>query len=40
MLRDDDEIVRRIKVNPPIFEGVHDPKVLSDWLADMDYYFD
>jgi len=37
---DDDEIVRRIKVDPPTFYGVHDLKVFSYWLADMDdYYF-
>ena len=25
-----DEIARRIKVDPPTFDGVHDPKVFSD----------
>jgi len=31
MLRDDDdEIVRRMKVDPFTFDGVHDPKVFSD----------
>jgi len=37
---DDDEIVCRIKIEPPTFDGVYDPKVFSDWLADMNYYFD
>ena len=37
---DDDEIIHRIKINPPTFDSVHDPKVFSIWLADMDYYFD
>ena len=37
---DDDEIVRRIKVYPPTFDGVHDLKIFSDWLADMYYYLD
>jgi len=41
MPRDDnDEIVCRIKVDPSTFDDVHNPKVFSDWLADMDYYFD
>jgi len=37
---DDDEIVCRIKEDLPTFDDVHDPKVFSDWLVDMDYYFD
>ena len=36
---DDDEIVRRIKVDSPTFDGAHDPMIFSDWLADIDYYF-
>jgi len=38
--RDDDEIVRMIKIDSHIFNGVYDPKIFSDGLADMDYYFD
>jgi len=37
---DDNEFVHRIKVDPPPFDGVHDPKDFSNWLADIDYYFD
>jgi len=29
---DDDEIVRRIKVDPPTFDGVHEPNIFSDRL--------
>jgi len=37
---DDDEIVCRIKLDSPTFDGVHNPKVFCDWLADLGYYFD
>jgi len=37
---DDDDITHRIKVEAPTFNGVHDSRVFSDWLANMDYYFD
>jgi len=41
MPRDDDnDIVYRIKVDPLTFDSVHNPKVFSDWLANMNYYFD
>jgi len=33
-------ILFEIKVDPPTFDGVHNPKVFSAWLADMNDYFD
>jgi len=36
---DDDEIVRKIKIDPLTFDGVYYLMVFSDWLTDMDYYF-
>jgi len=29
-----------LKIDPPTFNDVHNPKVFNDWLIDMDYYFD
>jgi len=29
-----------IKINPLTFDGIHDPKILSDWATNLDYYFD
>jgi len=41
MLRNNkDDIIRRIKIDPPTFEGIHDPKVFIDWMAVLDCYFD
>ena len=37
---DDDDITHRVKVEAPTFFGVHDPRIFSDWLVEMDYYFD
>lgn len=36
----DNDIRCRIKVEAPTFDGVHDLKVFSNWLVDIDYYFD
>ena len=36
----EDDVIRRIKINPPIFNDILDPKFFSDWIADLDYYFD
>jgi len=34
------DIIRIIKVDPLTFNGNLDPKIFSDWIADLDYYFD
>ena len=40
-LRDgEDDIIRRIKIDPPTFNDILDPKIFSDWIADLDDYFD
>ena len=36
----EDDIIRRIKIDPLTFNGILDPKIFSDWIADLDYYFD
>ena len=36
----EDNIIRRIKVDLPIFDGILNPKIFSDLIADLDYYFD
>ena len=36
----EDDIIRRNKIDPPIFDGILDPKIFSGWIADLDYYFD
>ena len=36
----EDDIIRRIKIYPPTFNDILDPKIFSDWIADSDYYFD
>jgi len=30
----------RIKIGPPIFDDILGPKIFSDWMADLNYYFD
>ena len=37
---DQDDIIRRIKIYPPTFDGILDLKICSDWMADLNYYFD
>ena len=32
-------VMKGIKVDAPSFDGRLDPKVFSDWLADMDHFF-
>ena len=34
----EDDIIRKIKINPPTFDGILDPKFFSDWMTDLDYY--
>jgi len=36
----EDDIICRIKIDPPTFNGILNPKFFSDWIADLDYYFD
>jgi len=36
----EDDIIRRIKIYPPTFNDILDPKIFIDWIADSDYYFD
>jgi len=33
-------IIHKIKIDPPTFNGILDPKLFSDWVAYVDYYFD
>ena len=37
---DEDDITHRIKIDPLTFDGIFHPKTFSDWMADIDYYFD
>ena len=34
------DLIHRIKIDPPTFEGIFDPKVFNDWMTDLTYYFD
>ncbi|KAK8923695.1 hypothetical protein KSP39_PZI019139 [Platanthera zijinensis] len=34
------DITRRIRLDAPSFDGRLDPKAFSDWLLDMDHYFE
>jgi len=34
------DIIRRIKIDPLIFDGILDPKIFSDLMVDLDSYFD
>jgi len=36
----EDDIIRKIKIDPPTFNGILNPKIFSNWMADLDYYFD
>ena len=39
--RDDkDDMTRRIKIDLFTFDGILDPKFFSDWMEDLNYYFD
>jgi len=39
--RDDEhDTIHRIKIYPPIFDGILNPKIFSDWMVDLKYYFD
>ena len=34
----EDDIICRIKINPPTFDSILDPKNFSDWMADLNYF--
>ena len=36
----EDDIIHRIKIDPPIFDSILGPKIFSDWMADLNCYFD
>ena len=36
----EDDIMYWIKIDPPIFDSIFDPIIFSDWMADINYYFD
>ena len=36
----EDDIICKIKIDPPTFNGILDPNIFSDWIANLDYYFD
>ena len=36
----EDDIISKIKIDPPTFNGILNPKIFSNWMADLDYYFD
>jgi len=36
----EDDIIRGIKIDPLTFDCIPDPKIFSDYVADLDYYFD
>ena len=33
-----DDIIRRIKIDPPTFDGILNPKIFSDWMANLNYF--
>jgi len=35
-----DEITRRVKIEDPKFDGYYDLSVFSNWLTDVECYFD
>ncbi|KAK8933568.1 hypothetical protein KSP39_PZI015465 [Platanthera zijinensis] len=36
----EDDIIRRIRIEVPTFDGHQDPGAFSDWLREMEHYFD
>jgi len=36
----EDDIIHKIKIDPSTFNGILDPNIFSDWIADLDYNFD
>jgi len=35
-----EKTICRIKIDPSTFNSIFDPKIFSDWIVDLDYYFD
>ena len=36
----EDDIILKIKIDSFTFDGIFDLKLFSDWIADLDYFFD
>ncbi|KAK8951705.1 hypothetical protein KSP39_PZI004648 [Platanthera zijinensis] len=36
----EDDLIRRLRIDAPSFDGHLDPKAFSDWILDMDHFFD
>lgn len=36
----DEDVMKRVKVDTPSFDGRRDPKVFLDWISDMNFYFE
>jgi len=36
---EENDIICKIEIDPPTFDGILDLKIFSDWVANMDYYF-
>jgi len=36
----EDDIIRRIKIASLTFDSILNPKIFSDWVANLNYYFD
>ena len=36
----EDDIINRIKIDRPTFDDMLDLKIFSNWMTDLDYYFD
>ena len=36
----DEKLMGRVKIEAPTFDGLLNPKVLSDWMREMDHFFE
>ena len=36
----EDDIIRRIRIDLSTFDDILNSKIFSDWMTDLDYYFD
>ncbi|KAK8964092.1 DNA helicase INO80 [Platanthera guangdongensis] len=36
----EDDLIRRLRIDAPSFDGPLDPKAFSNWIMDMDHFFD
>ena len=34
------DIIRRVKIDSLTFDSILNPKIFSDWVANLNYYFD